>query len=78
MKSLLEKLNIQPVNAGACIGPDGWLKDAKGKELVSYNPATSEAIAKVVQATPETYEKVAAAAQEAFLTWRAVPAPIRE
>lgn len=77
MKSLLEKLNIQPVNAGACIGPDGWLKDAKGKELVSYNPATSEAIAKVVQATPETYEKVAAAAQEAFLTWRTVPAPKR-
>ncbi len=40
MKSLLEKLNIQPVNAGACIGPDGWLTDPAGKELVSYNPST--------------------------------------
>ena len=77
MKSLLDKLNIQTVNAGACIGPDGWLKDAKGKELVSYNPTTGEAIASVIQATAETYEKVASAAQEAFLTWRTVPAPKR-
>ena len=77
MKSLLEKLNIQPVNAGACIGPHNWLKDPKGKELVSYNPTTGKAIASVIQATAETYEKVASAAQEAFLTWRNVPAPKR-
>ena len=77
MKTLLEKLNIQPVNAGACIGHDGWLMDAKGKELISYNPTTGEAIATVVQATPETYEKVTATAQQTFLTWRNVPAPKR-
>ncbi len=77
MNSILEKLNVQPVNAGACIGPDGWIKDPKGKELVSYNPTTGEAIASVIQATPESYEKVASAAQAAFLKWRAVPAPKR-
>jgi len=77
MNSLLEKLNIQPVNAGACIGPDGWLRDSQGKELVSYNPTTGEALAKIIQATPGTYEKVAAAAQETFLKWRSVPAPKR-
>ncbi len=77
MKSLLEKLNIQPVNAGACIGPDGWLTDPAGKELVSYNPSTGEALAKIIQATPATYEKVADAAQQAFLQWRSVPAPKR-
>ncbi|MGE5774580.1 MAG: aldehyde dehydrogenase family protein [Chloroflexota bacterium] len=77
MKSLLEKLNIQPVNAGACTGPDGWLMDPKGKELVSYNPTTGEAIAKVVQATAETYEQVASTAQQVFLKWREVPAPKR-
>lgn len=77
MKSLLEKLNIQPVNAGACVGPDGWLTDPAGKELVSYNPTTGEALAKIIQATPATYEKVAAAAQQAFLQWRLVPAPKR-
>lgn len=77
MKSLLEKLNIKPVNAGACTGPDGWLMDPKGKELVSYNPTTGEAIAKVVQATAETYEQVASTAQQVFLQWRKVPAPKR-
>jgi len=77
MKGLLEKLNILPVNAGACTGPDGWITDHKGKELISYNPASGEAIAKVIQATPETYEKVAATAQEVFLNWRMVPAPKR-
>ncbi len=77
MNSILEKLNVQPVNAGACIGPDGWIKDPKGKELVSYNPTTGEAIASVIQATPQSYEKVASAAQAAFLKWREVPAPKR-
>jgi aldehyde dehydrogenase (NAD+) len=77
MNNLLEKLNIEPINAGACAGPDGWIKDPKGKELVSYNPTTGEALASVVQATPESYEKVAAAAQRAFLAWRQVPAPKR-
>ncbi len=77
MKSLLEKLNIQPVNAGACSGPDSWLMDSKSKELISYNPATGEALAKVIQATPETYEKVASMAQQVFLKWREVPAPKR-
>jgi aldehyde dehydrogenase (NAD+) len=77
MKNLLEKLNIQPVNAGACTGPDEWIMDTKGKEVASYNPSTSEVIAKVVQATAETYEKVVAKAQSTFLEWRNVPAPKR-
>ena len=77
MKSLLEKLNLKPVNAGACTGQDGWLMDSKGKELVSYNPTTGEPLAKVIQATPETYDQVASTAQEVFLKWREVPAPKR-
>lgn len=77
MKSLLERLKIQPVNAGASTGIDNWLMDKNGKELVSYNPTTGEPIAKVIQATAETYEKVAAEAQNAFLKWRHVPAPKR-
>jgi aldehyde dehydrogenase (NAD+) len=77
MKSLLEKLNIQPVNAGASTGVDGWLMDKNGRELISYNPTTGEALAKVIQATPESYEKVTSAAQTAFLKWRHLPAPKR-
>ncbi|MCE9646478.1 MAG: aldehyde dehydrogenase family protein [Chloroflexi bacterium] len=77
MNSILEKLHIQPVNAGASTGADGWLMDPKGRELVSYNPTTGEALAKVIQATPDVYEKVASAAQTAFLKWRQLPAPKR-
>ncbi len=77
MNSILQKLNIQPVNAGACTGSDGWLMDPKGKELISYNPTTGEPLAKIVQATPETYEKVTAFAHKSFLDWRLVPAPKR-
>ncbi|MEI6289075.1 MAG: aldehyde dehydrogenase family protein [Chloroflexota bacterium] len=77
MNNILQKLNIQPVNAGACTGTDGWLMDPKGKELISYNPTTGEPLAKIIQATPETYEKVTAFAQKSFLDWRLVPAPKR-
>ena len=77
MKALLEKLQLSDVNAGACTGPDGWLTDVNGERLVSYNPATGEAIGSVVQATAATYDQVVTAAQEAFTTWRMLPAPKR-
>ena len=77
MKSLLAKLQIQDINAGACSGMDNWISDTKGKELVSFNPSTGQPIASIIQATPETYEKVVAEAQRSFLTWRELPAPKR-
>ena len=77
MKALLDKLGIKNVNPGACHGPDGWIEDPKGQKLVSYNPTSGEAIASIVQATPETYQKVASFAHETFRTWRNVPAPKR-
>jgi aldehyde dehydrogenase (NAD+) len=77
MKSLLEKLNLQAINPGACTGVEGWIMDANGKELISYNPATGEPIARVVQATAATYEAVVRVADETFKTWRSVPAPKR-
>jgi aldehyde dehydrogenase (NAD+) len=45
--------------------------------LISYNPTTGEAIARIVQATPATYEQVMSKAQVAFLQWREMPAPKR-
>lgn len=77
MKTLLEKLQLKEINAGACTGPDSWLEDSKGTALVSYNPATGEPIATVIQATGATYEKVVEAANSAFQRWRMVPAPQR-
>jgi len=77
MKALLDKLSLRPVNPGACCGPQDWILDPGGKELVSYNPSSGEPIAGVVQAGPAAYERVAAAAQRAFLSWRLTPAPVR-
>jgi aldehyde dehydrogenase (NAD+) len=77
MKSLLQKLNIQDVNPGASFGADHWIEDKKGAELVSYNPATGQPIAKVIQATKASYDQVVAASLKAFETWRQVPAPKR-
>ncbi|MBX3016052.1 MAG: aldehyde dehydrogenase family protein [Caldilineaceae bacterium] len=77
MKSLLEKLNLRATNAGACTGPAGWIEDPRGEKLVSYNPTTGEAIGSVIQATNATYDQVVTAAQQAFATWRMLPAPKR-
>ena len=77
MKALLTQLGLQETNPGACTGPDGWIADPRGKQLVSYNPTTNAAIASIVQATPATYETVVSAAHQAFLTWRSAPAPKR-
>ena len=77
MKPLLTKLNLTDLNPGVCSGADGWISDPQGTPLVSYNPTTGEAIAAIQQATPATYETVITAAQQAFTTWRTVPAPKR-
>ena len=77
MKALLDKLHLKDVNPGACTGPDGWIEDPSGKVLVSYNPATGEPIAKIIQATAATYEAVVSQAAETFHTWQSVPAPKR-
>ncbi|MCK4898192.1 MAG: aldehyde dehydrogenase family protein, partial [Anaerolineales bacterium] len=77
MIPLLDKLNIQDVNSGGCTGQDNWITDPNGKELISYNPTTGEAIASVVQVTNIAYQDIASKAHEAFLTWRELPAPKR-
>ena len=77
MKAILKKLGIEETNAGACTGPDGWIQDPEGSELISYNPTTEEPIASVIQATPQSYQTVASEAHAAFQKWRAVPAPQR-
>ncbi len=70
----LKELGIEEINSGAYNGQ--WL-ETTGPLLESKNPATGEVIAKVRQATASEYEVCAAAAQEAFLRWREVPAPKR-
>jgi aldehyde dehydrogenase (NAD+) len=77
MKSILEKLHLDEVNAGACTGADNWLSDPNGEKLVSYNPSSGEALASIIQTTPKIYQKVISDAVTAFQSWREVPAPKR-
>jgi len=77
MHSLLKKLQIEAVNPGACTGPGGWITEPDGHQLTSFNPTTGEPIAKVVLCSTGAYDQVAAAATDAFRSWREVPAPKR-
>jgi len=77
MQSLLAKLKLEEVNPGASTGPDQWIKDPAGKELVSYNPTNNQPIASVIQASADGYEQVVRAATSNFTTWQDVPAPKR-
>jgi aldehyde dehydrogenase (NAD+) len=70
----LSELGISDMNSGAYGG--AWL-DTTGEVLESVNPATGEVIARVRQASVAEYETCVAAAEEAFLRWRQVPAPKR-
>jgi aldehyde dehydrogenase (NAD+) len=72
---ILEKLNIEPLNSGACHGD--WIASPSGGEMESINPASGEPLAKVKMAGLADYESVVARASEAFLEWRMVPAPKR-
>ena len=77
VQALLDQLQIKSTNPGVSSGPDAWIEDPNGKELISYNPATGERIASVIQATSAAYEQVIKNTQNNFLSWREIPAPKR-
>lgn len=70
----LKELGIDDQNSGAFCGR--WL-ECQGTSFDSHAPATGARIASVRAATGAELEQVTAAAHEAFLRWREVPAPVR-
>ena len=75
IQGILDRLGLAEVNSGAWAGAE---LDTSGGELVaSTNPATGEVIASVALAGMDHYEQVVAAAQDAFVGWRMLPAPKR-
>jgi aldehyde dehydrogenase (NAD+) len=74
MTDTLAALSVGSTSRGASIGT--WL-ETRGHELVSHNPATGQPLGRVLQATADDYEAVVRAAEDAFTTWRMVPAPKR-
>lgn len=75
MYDFLKKLGIEQVNSGVCTGE--WVKKTGGKELVSVSPVDGNAIATVMQANEADYERIVTRSDEAFKTWRMIPAPRR-
>ena len=70
----LRQLGLEGTLSGAYCGE--WLSTS-GSTLEVTSPATGQTIGTVQQASAADYAQVSAAAHEAFLRWRTVPAPVR-
>ena len=73
MRKILKQLGIEDENPGGFCGD--WL--GSGDALEVHTPIDGSLLARVTQVTPEEYERVAARAHQAFLSWRQLPAPKR-
>ncbi len=76
MKSILDSLNLEAVNAGTWHGSESF-EDSSAGVIESINPATGEVIASVRNTTAAEYDALISAAQESFKVWRTMPAPAR-
>ena len=74
--NILERLDLNSINAGSWSGGTP-IQANDGKLIESINPTTGELIGSVKNTTTEEYEQILTAAQEAFLEWRQIPAPVR-
>lgn len=74
IQEALSKLGIKDINDGTSTGSDSF---ANGTIIESYSPVDGTLIAKVKASTKEDYQVAMAKAEEAFKTWRLVPAPKR-
>ncbi|HFB64489.1 MAG TPA: aldehyde dehydrogenase family protein [Aeromonadales bacterium] len=75
---LLNKLHIKPINFGTNFGSStSWITDTNRELVDSINPTTGETIAQVYASNEDDYETVLIQAEQAFLNWRKVPAPLR-
>jgi aldehyde dehydrogenase (NAD+) len=73
---ILKKLGIESSNPAYSTGQN-FGASASSQEKVIYSPIDGEAIASVKFATKADYHLILEKAEQAFITWRAVPAPKR-
>jgi aldehyde dehydrogenase (NAD+) len=74
IQEALSKLGIKDINDGTSTGSKSF---ANGNIIESYSPVDGTLIAKVKASTKEDYQAAMVKAEEAFKTWRLVPAPKR-
>jgi len=70
----MKHLGLEEVNNGTSTGLNSF---SNGRIIESYSPVNGELIGKVKTSTAQDYEKVMQTAQEAYKSWRMVPAPKR-
>jgi aldehyde dehydrogenase (NAD+) len=75
VNAILDRLGIAPLNSGVC--HLDWVVRPTGGELVSENPATGEALARVAMASVNDYEETLARTTDVWQRWRLLPAPAR-
>ncbi len=71
----LTKLGLKDLNSGVSTGQTSL--SGGGEVISSYSPVDGQLIAKVTTASRADYEEVMEKAEEAFKTWRMMPAPKR-
>lgn len=76
LKEALQRLNIYDLNPGTSTGQNKFKTDSE-TIIESYSPADGVLIGKTYSTSKDEYENVIASAQDAFKTWRKVPAPQR-
>ncbi|OGX86342.1 aldehyde dehydrogenase [Hymenobacter lapidarius] len=76
MQDVLRQLGVQAENAAYSTGRQ-WGGSANAERRTVLAPADGRSIASVAFATVEDYDTVVKTAQEAFKTWRLMPAPKR-
>ena len=74
-REILNSCGIKEVNSGACFGD--WIEKPSGGELEVYTPIDGSKLASVMMAGADDYEKIMEKSEEAFKTWRMMPAPKR-
>ncbi|PKP53621.1 MAG: aldehyde dehydrogenase family protein [Bacteroidetes bacterium HGW-Bacteroidetes-1] len=75
IRPALERLGIKKINNGASTGAD-WI-ETNGELLDSFASCDGRLIASVKQGSWDDYQTIMDKAQEAFKSWRMIPAPQR-
>lgn len=75
IKEILNQLNIKENNPGASTGLNAW--QGNGASFSSNSPVDGSLLGKSNFASRADYDKVIETAQNAFKTWRQIPAPKR-
>ncbi|WP_139925717.1 aldehyde dehydrogenase family protein [Hymenobacter sp. DG01] len=76
IQQVLQELGIEAHSAAWSTGLQ-WGSPTSGNVRAIHSPTDGRLIGTVAMATPQDYDKVVEQAQQAFQTWRLVPAPKR-